>query len=435
MNEPIQYPDLLALLSAEVGLSTEQLRQLILSGDAGVDKIELKIEQSNLPNLNITLASSLPNPEDGAPLLAGNVALSPRKLKSLLVRQAQHPEKPIGPVVLTSTEELIAHYREKIERRLNSLIEKVRSTTSDNLSKVHDRIVNAKDIAFVETYFTEIINNLTQTPTSIPIMMSSISTSVNNYCLTKAINTAFISMAVVSRCQTFEHEETRKATLTSVGGAALLQDISLMTGAANTSDEHPGQSSEIARAMGLDETVCQMIGQHHTVTSPTGNPVLELPESQDFATRALVAVNVFLDEVKDAKGASDFEIMKNLTYLADNGFIDAKAVETIGELCLPKIKSFVLERAVALGKYCPYPEAKPILWPIAGEKVPSIFLCPEERCENWSPQLTIIARDIPFEVDSVEITKIEKGEYHTCPMLSKKLKLFYQQLQQKLKRN
>ena len=139
------------------------------------------------------------------------------------------------------------------------------------------------------------------------------------------------------------------------------------------------------------EAVVEMIRCHHTIQDADGEPIMARGNVLSESARVLISVNVFLGEIRRRSVGQNFETMKNLTFLADSGLIDAKAIRILAKLYLPKLKAFVLEKACKLAGECLIPGSTPILWPISGDKMPAVFLCHSDDCEHRTDQLIGIA--------------------------------------------
>jgi hypothetical protein len=184
----------------------------------------------------------------------------------------------------------------------------------------------------------------------------------------------------------------------------------------------------------MEEGVVDLIRRHHDVIdTSSGGPTLTNSSAVPPQARVLVTSNVFQSMLKQETG-SPFEIMKKLNYLASKKYVDAHVVSIIAKLYLPKLKAYILEKANTISSYCKFEASTPILWPLAGDKVPAVYLCRDDSCEHKTEQWHSIAKEIEFSIGQTMVDTIQKGTYFTCPLLTTELKNMYAAVRQRIKR-
>lgn len=434
MADPLVHENLLHLLALELPWSAGELGDMLRANPDNVGRIGDAIEGSGLAEQHLVLEEPLGGGANGAPLVAASVALTPRKLRSLLTRQLQNPGEPLGPIVVRLDDATLARYRKRIANRLETLITQVREHNAGNIQVIHRRIASAPPLACVQETFDTLVAEVLASPASLLRILPSLADSRTDSTLTVAINAAFVSMAALLLYERFPDTSARQDAISTVGMAALLQDFSRLTDPELGEVEHLGPSADIARELGAPEAVAALILRHHAVQDADGEPLLRHNGEMGSLARVLITTNVFLGEVGQRGAGQGFETMKNLGFLAECGLIDRKAFEILSRLYLPKLKAAVLEKTSQLAALCPTPGSSPILWPISGDKLPSVFLCRSSFCEHRTSQLSRLAVDIPFIVEGRTVATIPKGSYFTCPFLTSRLKSLYAAIQTHVER-
>jgi hypothetical protein len=178
--------------------------------------------------------------------------------------------------------------------------------------------------------------------------------------------------------------------------------------------------------------VVDLIRFHHRIEDEQGRPVFRSGETLPSTRAVLVSVNVFMGEIQGSTPGKIFETVKNLNYLAHNGFVDALSVKVFARLCLPKLQALILEKADEIAEKCPKGSYNPILWPVTGGKAPTIFLCKNFDCGHRTSQVSCLATNIPFLVNGIQVAVIKKGDYFTCPPCTAALRKLYDYIQKQL---
>lgn len=433
MDHRIVHKDLFGLLAFELGKPRDALRAQLAGDPTQVFAVADQLERIGFGELGLTLAEPVLDGLNGAPLLAANVRLSPKYLKSLLARQLQSEGVAFGPICLVPSEATLRHYREHLVRSLTRLVEKVRSANDTDLRILHGLIATSPELRDVETFFGQAVEAVLAPAGSLPVLIEALSAAGSEAVLGGGINAAFVAMALGASYEDFPDPESRRRRLVNLGMAAVLQDLSLLSGSAADADTHVARSSELAQQMGAVSEVVELIRMHHAVTDEEGRPAQENPDYLAPAEKVLVTANVFLEIAgKEARGRS-FETMKELNYLAENRYVDAEAVRVLCRMFLPKVKAYVIEKAGKIAEACPDRRNRPILWPITGDRVPVVFLCQNAECVHRTDQMSHVAQALPFWFAGREIATVAKGDYFTCPPLTGHLKRLYEIIESHIK--
>jgi hypothetical protein len=433
MDRGIVHKDLFGLLAFELGKPRDALRTQLAGDPTQVFAVADQLERAGFAELGLTLAEPVLDGLNGAPLLAANVTLSPKYLKSLLARQLQSEGVCFGPICLVPSEATLCHYREHLVRSLTSLVEKVRSANDTDLRILHGLIATSPELRDIETCFGHAVETLLASPAFLPVLIEALSAGGSEAVLGGGINAAFVAMAIFASWGGPSDPEVRRRRLVHLGMAALLQDLSLLGASNADADTHVVRSSELAQQLGAAPEVAELIRMHHAVTDEEGRPAQENPDYLAPAEKVLVTANVFLEMVgKEAKGRS-FETMKELNYLAENRYLDPEAVRVLCRMFLPRVKAYIIEKAGKIADTCPSRRTRPILWPITGDKVPVVFLCQNEGCPHRTDQVSHVAQALPFWFGGREVATVAKGDYFTCPPLTAHLKRLYEVIESHIK--
>ena len=434
MSVSLVHVDLFAFLSLELGQPASEIRAQLRRHPASLPSLVHQVEQAEISKVPLLLSEPIRHSADGATLLAGNAELKPAYLKGLLTRQMENEKSTIGPISLVPTEAVLAHYRNKITTCFRSLVEAVRVERSGSVGVLHSTITHSKELECIEGTVETVIDLLLAKNEAIPILLKAISDSQGKTSFQSGIDAAFVSMAVLIPYRKWSDDAERRQILEAVGLAAILQDLSLTLEPDTPRESHPERSARVAEELGVSEMVSGLILWHHLTTNEKGAPVLTTPGILSEPAKVLVAVNVFLDIVAQEGSGSSFETMKRMNHLAAAKYVDAMAVRVLSHLCLPKVKSYVIDNAAKIAALCSYEGGpSPILWPVAGDKLPSVFLCQAVGCDFLSPQISHISHPFSFELDGNLIASIDKGDYHTCSLLTEKIKALYEAIKGQLK--
>jgi hypothetical protein len=419
------YDNLLSLLAVELRESPVQLREALLSGSsAPADVIEL-LEEKGFFETGFCLASPIHDPADGATLLTENSVLKPSYIKALLSRQATDWDHPIGPLWFEPRPPILQHFGGKLRAHFEALVGQARSQRSEGSKRIHRALAHAPILHCVNECFDEVLQALLSEERALGAFLPAITRVESGPTVGKSVDCAFISMAVLALYSQQQPLARRKEYIKPVGTAALLQDLSLLVESSPPLADHAARSAQMAAHLGLGDGVEQAVRFHHQVRDPSGLPALSDATALSVHAKVLVAVNVFLELAAGAFGGSLFEIMKAMNRLAAGRYLDGEAVRALARLYLPKGKCFILEEASAIARRCPKAYAAPVLWPVTGDKVPTVFLCRVENCEHQTDQTSYIAKSVPFIVQGESIGTIHQGEYFTCPHLTGMLERMY----------
>lgn len=218
------------------------------------------------------------------------------------------------------------------------------------------------------------------------------------------MNVARAALAVLGEYRRFPADEERRRAFVERPTAGLLQDVSLMADPSVPSRDHTERSRQQILDRGLSVTLAGVVGDHHPTRTPRGKPVLHSTMTLTENARVLVVANCFLSLAAKARKGGGFEAVKGLNHLACSGCVDKAAVDVLSRLSLPLVKAQILARAHKIAGHCPLESSTPVLWPITGDKVPSVFVSNRQDCDNRSEQVNFLARNIPFEVGGEEVT-------------------------------
>lgn len=434
MSVPLVHVDLFAFLALELDQPAAEIREQLRRHPASIPSLVHQVEQAEISKIALLLSEPIRHSADGTTLLACNAELKPSYLKGLLTRQMENEKSVIGPISLTLTDEVLTHYRNKVSTCLNALVASVREPRDGSLGMLHSTIARTKELQGVEGYVTDLIDTLLSKGDAIPVLLKAIADRRGKDSFRNGIDSAFVATAVLAVYRKWNDDGERKQVLAAVGMAALLQDVSLSLEPDTDPEAHAERSARVAEELGVSETVTGLILWHHLTKNEKGEPVLSTPGFLSEPGKVLVATNVFLDIVNQEGSGSSFETIKRLNHLAAAKYVDPLAVRVLSHLCLPKVKSYVIDNAAKIAGQCTFPEGgAPILWPVAGDKLPSVFLCQTVGCDSLSPQVSHISHAFPFELEGSLIATIDKGDYHTCSLLTEKLKGLYEAIKGQLK--
>ncbi|MHB8763244.1 MAG: HD-GYP domain-containing protein [Deferrisomatales bacterium] len=432
---PIVHPHLFALLALEFDTPAHDLQAAAAAGGAEALRLGERLGQAGFDGLELTLAEPLVDGRDGAVLLAERVHLTHRYLGLLLARQMRDQGAVIGPISVVASAGALRHYQGKARRHFETLVQGVRESTQGGTRLIHDAIRTAADLKNIEQLFEQIVDRLLDGGEGLTLLLAATAAPSSRGVLGHSIDVSFVTMAVRARYGDLEPGDRARDEVTDLGLAALLGDVSLAMEPDADPGGHPERSARAADALGASSRVQDLIRAHHDVRTPQGLPALGPVSSLPTAQRVLVTVTVFHEMIRREGAGTSFETMKALSHLADAGFADTRAVRVICRMYLPRLKSYIMEQAARIGDRCPRPGARPILWPVTGDKVPTVFLCRDQTCGNRTDQVSRIAHPVPFQVDGAAVTTIEQGEYFTCPPLTRDLRRLYEVVQAHIKQD
>jgi uncharacterized membrane-anchored protein YhcB (DUF1043 family) len=428
MADPIVFEDLFQLVALEINESAEDLKETLVRNPPGLPAILAKLEEGRFSSAQLTLAEPITSSDDSAPLLASNVVLTARYLKSLLSRQLQ-AERALGPIALVPNQPALEHYKTGIVKRFTRSSEDLLQATDPSSRSIYEKISSSRELDKIPNDFKNIVERVVTVAEGLNTLIRVLYCQKSKSFITSATNSSIISMAIGSLCDSVTNADTL-----AIGTAALLQDISLALDETLQVSEHPESSAELADEIGMEEGIIELIRRHHDViNTSSGGPALANLSDVSPQARVLITLNVFLSMLKQEAGCP-FEIMKKLNYLASKKYVDAHVASVIATLYLPKLKAYVLEKASNISSYCKFEDSTPILWPLAGEKVPAVFLCRDDSCEHKTEQWHSIAKEIEFSMGQMTIDTIQKGTYFTCPLLTTELKNMYAAVRERIKR-
>ncbi|MBI5017602.1 MAG: hypothetical protein HZB55_19200 [Deltaproteobacteria bacterium] len=433
-GDGIGYEDLLSFLAVELGEDLTELKRTLLSGSTAPQDAVGLLEERGLFRTEFRLAAPVRDASDGASLLARDVVLSPSYLKALISRQVKCWEHPLGPIRFSPSEPTLEHFRTQIRTRFTALVRKTQTNRNEGPKRIFDLVAASSELRCVQHCFDEILESLLARERAPEVFLPVLPRPGGLSALERSIEAAFLAMAVSVICLGPAEMPAQKERVRPVGLAALLQDLGIITDPSGDSKGHPARSARLAADLGADPVVVRAVEHHHRVCDESGRPALCAPESLSAPERVLTAVNVFLDFMGGAFSGSCFEAIKAITHLAEQKYVDSSAVRALARLYLPKIRAIILERASLIAKSCPRPQGSPILWPITGDKVPTVFLCQLEECEHKTDQITCVAKSVPFLLDGHPLVTVAKGDYFTCPRLTGSLRNLYDMIQAQARR-
>lgn len=417
----IVHEDLLTFLAAELPHAEEELRGMLEEDPDSPERLAAALQRSSLAELPYTLATPVADRQEGAPLIAEGVRLSERMVRSLLSRQRQALDSPIGPVAFAPDEAVVAHYRRKVTRYLQDLVARVRGAETGSSGTLYKMIARSHDLARLEACFGEVVERLVASPQNLSALLPFVSRQDCHAVLARGVHTAFVAMAVLATHARSAAPAPEREAFVDLGMAALLQDLGLVLDPETPRQDHPQRSMEIAETLGAGPAVLALILGHHCMGARAEPSAAGPADAKGAGLRVLVATNVFVGKTCERNGQI-FEAVKMMNHLAESDLLDRQVVRDLAVLFLPRVKSFVIEQANRLGKQCPAPGNTPILWPVTGGRVPVVFLCGTSGCPHQTAQVTRLAMDVPFELDGVTLATIAKGDYFTCPPLTSKLR-------------
>lgn len=429
MPKPIVHRDLLSVLSLELKQDARALRDSLFRDPGSLTNLMARIEKLDWSRLEFVLEEPITLSEDGVPLLAKGTHLTPSYVKALLGRQLQSRERSLGPVVLVPSETTVGHYRRKVSEYFDAVLARVKESGGAEVAQFHRAMELTAELSGIREYFGEIVDGVLTATDNISTILHVVSQRGNETVIERDTNAAFVAMGILAAYQRYGGEEERRRTLTAMGLAALFQDISLMVDHDQPMEGHPDASAAVAEEMGLDGAALCAIRDHHRTRDRFGDPLLQGESSVPLLTRVLVVTNVFLDMVSGSARLGGFEALKGLNHLAAGGYVDRRAVDVLSRLCLPRVKSYVIEQANRIASQCEALDGSPVLWPVTGDKIPAVFLCRSDTCPHVSMQASELARDVPFLLQGVPVATIPRGRYFTCTFLTPKLRELYDYLQ------
>jgi len=106
---------------------------------------------------------------------------------------------------------------------------------------------------------------------------------------------------------------------------------------------------------------------------------------------------------------------RNMRYLADAGYADAKAVSWLGILFSEGCSGGLMEFAARLQSIC---RQKPLVWGISGGGAPLKMFCSNGSCVHAMGRKVYISGDLYVRSDREYRTNIRQGEYRQCSKLT-----------------
>jgi hypothetical protein len=426
MVELLTFEGLLDFVALELGRDPAVLTQSLRQDPGRSEALADELAGSALARVRLELAAPLRLASGEAPLLAARAELEMKHLNTLLKRQASRLEVPLGPLVLQANASLLGHFQDLIRKRLSPVVDEARGN-----ERVSLLLAQSSCDKLVESGVDEALQSLSAHDPFLPLFLRVVSTPAGRALLGSSVNVARVALAVLGEYRRFPSDEKRRHAFAELATAALLQDVSLMANPAVAGSEHAERSRQHTLDLGLGVAVAGAVGDHHRTRTPSGKPVLHSKMTLTENARVLVVANCFLSLAEKSGKGGGFEAVKGLNYLAGSGYVDKAAVDVVSRLFLPRVKALILARAYTIAENCPQGPSAPVLWPITGDKVPSVFVCNRQGCDNLSEQINFLARNIPFEIDGEEVTTVRKGNYYICPLLSARLRDLYNIISQR----
>lgn len=427
----IVFPDLVSFLSFELDQPSEVVRRALWADPAGLPALLEEIGRSELFQWNPTVAEPIfhgPSSR-GAALIEANIPLQPDYLARLVERQVKSADTPIGPISMELTSGLLFHYRERISRKMGALLTEVRRSARGGVAGIHRLLSVSPELGCVQEVFEEIVAGLLSNPRMLQTMILAFSENEAGTGLKKGVNTAFVAMSVLAQCSRSVSTDAKKRKLIEIGMAAVLQDISLLSEESLPPEDHPELSAQIASQRGAQENVASLIRLHHTLKAADGSPVLRNGDALSLEARALVVTNTYLDLVDQNLYGGTVELIKRLNHLASEKYIDADAVRVLSRMCLPNIKSSLVDGANEIALSCVQRNKCAIPWPVVGDRIPAVLICKSESCMHRASQTISVTKTIPFIVDDKLLATIPSGDYRVCSLLSVRLRNLYTSVQ------
>ncbi|NTW37603.1 MAG: hypothetical protein HGB17_16125, partial [Syntrophobacteraceae bacterium] len=426
-TQSIVFRDLVSFLAFELDQPPEAVRHVLWRDPSGVPLLLEKLHESVLFEWGATVAEPIFQGASrrGAALVEAKVQLQASYLKRLVEKQIQSADSAIGPISVELTSGVLFHYREKITRKMEALLSEVRKSMAGGVGGIHRLVAGSPELRCVQEYFEEIVASLLGNRHMLQEIVQAFSGGEGAAGLKNGINAALVAMAVLSLYPRPRSPEEKKSQLLEVGMAAVFQDISLLAEPDTPDEKHCELSAQIAAQRGATKGVVELVRLHHTVRTPEGLPILQDPDALGEQAKVLVAINVFLNMVHQDRSGSTVEFMKRLSHLSAGKYIDNTAVSILRRMCLPNLKASLLEGATSIGKGCLQGDSSAILWPIAGDRIPSVFICKNTSCNHRTSQTIFLSRNLPFIVDGRLIDMIDKGDYQVCSLLSVELRKLY----------
>ncbi|MBI5016143.1 MAG: hypothetical protein HZB55_11755 [Deltaproteobacteria bacterium] len=427
MND-IEYADIFELLAPELEQSASALRAALQKDGTGISSVVQSLESSGFDDSGMILSAPVIDHGQAIPLVAEGAKLTTRYVKALLGRQCQDVNTAIGPLKIAPTEALVAHYRSKMRRVLNAIVADVSRARSQGLRRFYGAADSSGHLKVAQECFAEVSEKLLESPECVTSLVRMVAASARRDPFGDGPDAALVAMVLFH--QYLDRPGDDRGALVTIGTAALLQDISLSgENLQRATAQHAAQSAGMAATLGASPRVVGLIRQHHTMTDPQGRPALM---SRGFLTpeaKVLVATNAFTDECSQSANGNPFEVAKKLSHLAAQRYVDTRAVRILCRLLLPKLKAYVLEQSDRIAAQCTRAEATPILWPILGDKVPTVFLCQDSLCQHRTEQVSHISRPVVFQVEGQEVASVSAGDYSTCSALTPHLRALHVALQ------
>lgn len=429
--EKLGFNDIFDFLAVELGKSAKDLRALAAASE-GVERLAAILTEAAFTGELHKLTDPLMSPGESTPLIASDVTLTQSRIKSLINRQLKYPESPIGPLNIAPDEAVMGHYRALLRSHFSQLASSLSSNPSQNIRQLHTAINTVPKLNELQDDYSKVLDLVLASPEAVARILPSLSGGKRDG-FAESVDASLCAMALRVLCGILGMSHPHKSELLELGMAALLQDVGAKSGMKEEEDpDHPERSAQIAREMGANDTIVELVKNHHRLTNEIGAPLFNSGALISEAEATLISTNAILSELRTNSTGHSFEIAKNLHHLARMGFLDVRVVKAFTRLFLPKIQAVIIEKAEGLKDACALSVNNPILWPVSGGKAPSVFICRHFDCEYATPQISRLATDIPFKIDGRVIAVITKGEYFTCPLLTKHLKTLYQRIQEQL---
>ena len=425
MAEPLVFSGILDFVALGLGRDPAALKEALGQDVGRAEALADELAGSPLAQVQLELAEPIYPAVGEAPLLAAGAELGMKHLRTLLKRQVVEPRRPLGPLCLQANASLLGHWQTLLRERILPTVDAARNGGGRSSQLVSQLLPQSSCHTLVETCLDDAVQALTAHEPFVPLFLGMVSNPANRAVLEASVNTARVALAVLGEYRRFPSGEERQSAFQELATAALLQDVSRMEEPDTPPEEHADRSRQRVLDLGLGMAVATLVRDHHKTKTPSGEPVLQSKMTVGELARVLVVANCFFSLAGQRAKGGGFEAIKGLNHLAAGGFVDKGAADVLSRLFLPKEKSMILSRASKLAAHCPQGPTVPVLWPVTGDLVPSVFICNREDCEEQSTQASYIAQNIPFELDGEEITTIRKGNYYLCPNLSDQLKELY----------
>lgn len=434
--EPIRFENIYEILAAELERSADLIRMSVSGESDALSDIADKAFKN--AEVAFILKEPLLNIDGSVPLLASGVDIS-SKIGTLVSRQAKTPDSILGPIILVASDGLVSHYRSKV---LNVLAPAM-NDTKNNPPQAVGRVFKAlkPDLRnLMDSVIEASVTGCLTDSRGIAIMLQIIRNKGFEERWKMSIHSSYLAMAIRSEMGELQDEGKLKSSLDKTGKAALFQDVAVMLKPNLYSKEtamHPSRSAQMAETMGLDAGVCELIGLHHTLEEIKPVKTDDEEEPREIQgkglnpdTMALVVANLFVAALNESKkSGADIEIIKSLNFMMGEGKLPKKPVTALTRLYLSNKFALFYEKATGIRGLCPHENiAEPVLWNILGERSPQKFICRHKDCAHLGSQQTLVSQTIPVVFDGKVVTKINKGDYYSCPFLTSKLASLYKEV-------